>query len=127
MSSIVDADAATVHALEQAALDYVEGWFDGDPIRMEQALHPELVKRTLKVMDGAESLDTLTAVSMIDATRAGIGRTRDPGDRRISVRVEHVHGNIASVTCVCAVYVDLLHLVRTRAGWQIANVVWNHA
>ena len=127
MSSIVDADAATVHALEQVALDYLEGWFDGDPVRMEQALHPELVKRTLKMADGVESLDTLTAASMIDATRAGVGRTRDPGDRRISVRVEHVHGNIASVTCLCAVYVDYLHLVRTRAGWRITNVAWDFA
>jgi hypothetical protein len=28
------------------ALDYYEGWFDGDAARMERALHPELVKRS---------------------------------------------------------------------------------
>ncbi len=34
-------------AIVQAALDYFEGWFDGDATRMERALHPDLAKRLL--------------------------------------------------------------------------------
>jgi hypothetical protein len=49
------------------ALDYFEGWFEGDATRMERALHPELAKRA-----GGDfvhgTLGTLKAQEMIDAT-----------------------------------------------------------
>jgi hypothetical protein len=32
-------------AVVRAALDYFEGWFDGDAARVERALHPELARR----------------------------------------------------------------------------------
>jgi hypothetical protein len=114
-----------MHAIEAAALDYYEGWFDGESSRRERALHPDLVKRSLA--DDGSSVDTISAREMIEATGAGIGRTRDPGveRRRIEVRVDHVHGDIAAVTVTSAVYVDYLQLVRTREGWKIANVLWD--
>ena len=108
-----------------AALDYYEGWFDGEPARMERALHPDLVKRSLAA-DGS-SVATISAAEMIDATAEGVGRTRDPGveRRRIEIRVDHVHEDVATVTVTSAVYVDYLHLVRTREGWRIVNVLWD--
>ena len=36
------ADSAAVRA---SALDYAEGWYEGNTERMTRALHPELVKR----------------------------------------------------------------------------------
>jgi Putative lumazine-binding len=112
-------------AIVAAALDYYEGWFDGEPERMERALHPDLVKRSL-APDGW-SVDTISAREMVDATADGIGRSRDPGsDRRgIEIHVDHVYGDIATVTVTSEVYVDYLQLVRTREGWKIANVLWD--
>src|SRR5687767_13133238 len=37
--------AADSTAIRATALDYVEGWYEGNPERMTRALHPELVKR----------------------------------------------------------------------------------
>jgi len=34
-------------AIVVAAMDYYEGWFNGEPDRMERAPHPEPVKRSL--------------------------------------------------------------------------------
>jgi Putative lumazine-binding len=34
-------------AVVATALDYFEGWFEGDATRMERALHPGLAKRSL--------------------------------------------------------------------------------
>jgi hypothetical protein len=112
-------------AIVAAALDYYEGWFDGEPERMERALHPDLVKRSL-ASDG-RSIDTISAREMVEATTDGIGRSRDPGsDRRnIEIHLDHVHGDIATVTATSAVYVDYLQLVRTPEGWKIANVLWD--
>ena len=33
-------------AIVRVALDYFEGWFDGDAARMERTLHPDLAKRS---------------------------------------------------------------------------------
>jgi hypothetical protein len=110
-------------AIVRCALDYFEGWFDGDEERMRRALHPDLAKRTLD----HDALRELTAVEMIEATAAGFGRKRDPGVRHIDVRVVDVHGAIASAVVDSNVYREYLHLVRTDDGWRIVNALWDFA
>jgi hypothetical protein len=110
-------------AIVRCALDYFEGWFDGNAERMRRALHADLAKRSL---DG-DGLDHLTAPEMVEATAAGAGMKRDPGERRIDVRVVDVHGDIASVVVDSNVYYEYLHLVRTADGWKIANALWEFA
>ena len=108
-----------------AALDYFEGWFDGDPVRMERALHPELAKRPGRADDAAGgALGTLTAREMIDLTAEGVGRARDVPDRQIAVDVVDVFGDIDSVTVRSAVYHEYLQLARTSEGWKIVNALW---
>src|SRR3954469_9392649 len=120
MSETIATDAIT-----GAALDYVEGWFDGDAERMRRALHPDLAKRRLWAADdGEEQIQTLTADQMIRWTADGEGRKRDPGDRQIDVTVDHAADGIATATCLCALYVDYLQLARTADGWKIVNVLW---
>ena len=112
-------------AIERTVLDYFEGWFGGDPARMERALHPELVKRSLdKTPSGRESLRTITAQWMIDAAARGLGRDEDPGDLRIEIEVEDVLGELANVTVRSVVYTEYLHLARTSHGWKIVNDLW---
>lgn len=113
--------AEDVEAIHAVVLDYVEGWFDGDGGRMERALHPELVKRS---RDARSGIRTLSARQMIDATVEGEGRREDADDRRIEISLEHVSGDVASVTCLCHLYVDLLHLIRGPDGWKIVNAAW---
>ena len=108
-------------AIVAAALDYYEGWFDGNAMRMDRALHPQLAKRGLN-RDG--EVETDTAQEMIDATAAGEGRKRDVHDRRIEVRIDHVSGPIAAAVVTSAVYVDYLHLVRVGGRWKIVNALW---
>jgi hypothetical protein len=71
-----------------------------------------------------DALETLTAREMIDATAEGEGRGEDAADRRIALEISHLSGEIASVTCLCHRYVDLLQLVRMPEGWSIVNAVW---
>src|SRR5262249_22715008 len=117
-----DADEAAIVA---TALDYFEGWFGGDPVRMERALHPGLAKRAMDPEEGG-ALSEETFRSMVDATERGVGTTRLPadGDPRIDVEVVDVYDTIASVTVRSAVYHEYLHMVRTPSGWKIANALW---
>jgi len=106
-------------AVVATALDYFEGWFDGDAERMERALHPALAKR-------GPTLRTTTREQMVAWTAEGEGRALDPGPgRRIDVTVVDVHGDIASAVVESDVYREYLHLVRTDDGWKIVNALWH--
>jgi putative lumazine-binding protein len=112
-------------AIERTVLDYFEGWFGGDPVRMERALHPELVKRSLeKDAPRRETLRTITAEAMIEATARGEGKNESPGDLGIEIEVEDVLGGLANVTVRSVVYTEYLHLARTSDGWKIVNDLW---
>jgi Putative lumazine-binding len=128
VAPFVRSDSATSDdeaAVERATRDHIEGWFDGDRARMERAPHAELAKRSLEQdASGAEGVRTLTARAMIDMTASGVGRSDDVDDRRIEIEVHDVSDGIASATVRCALYVDLLQLLKTRDGWRIVNVAW---
>jgi hypothetical protein len=114
-------------AVVAAALDYFEGWFEGDATRMERALHPGLAKRSLGQgePDSAE-LRTLTKERMVELTTAGAGKDESPdGGLGIDVEVVDLYGNSASVVVRSAVYREYLHLVRTDEGWKIVNALWH--
>jgi alkyl sulfatase BDS1-like metallo-beta-lactamase superfamily hydrolase len=110
--------------IRQAVLDYFDGWFDGDPGRMERALHPELAKRSLEADDG---VDHIGAAEMVEATAAGSGKRRDSGERRTDIRIVDAHGTMAAVVVDSNVYREYLHLVRTHGGWRIINALWDWA
>ena len=115
VTSTGDTDRAAVVA---TVLDYFEGWFDGDAVRMERALHPALAKR-------GPGLRTVTKDEMVTWTAAGEGKAKDPGrGRRIDVSVVDVHEEIASAVVDSDVYREYLHLVRTDDGWKIVNALW---
>ena len=106
-------------------LDYVEGWFDGDAVRVERALQPELVKRCRGIEgDDPDVLETLTQREMVNATAQEVGRGEDADDRQISVEITYLGDNIASATCLCHRYVDLLNVIRMPEGWRIVNAAW---
>jgi hypothetical protein len=44
-TSVAAQNPADSAAIRTTALDYIEGWYDADAARMEQALHPHLAKR----------------------------------------------------------------------------------
>jgi hypothetical protein len=111
-------------AIVRVALDYFEGWFEGDADRMRRALHPDLAKRSPDDAPAPGELEKLTAQQMIQWTAEGVGKTRDLPDRRLEVAVDHVHREIATVTVRSNVYVEYLHLVRTPEGWKIVNALW---
>ena len=114
-------------AVVAAALDYFEGWFEGDVARMDRALHPGLAKRSLSQVDpDSAELRSLTKERMVELTAAGGGKSETPdGGLRIDVQVVDLHGNIASVVVRSAVYREYLHLVRTDEGWKIVNALWH--
>jgi hypothetical protein len=126
MQTVGEANTTEEAAIVATALDYFEGWFDGDAVRMDRALHPALAKRSFRQVDrNAAEMGTVTKEQMVAWTAEGEGKNEDPGDRRIEVDVVDLHGNIATVIVRSAVYREYLHLVRIDDGWKIVNALWH--
>lgn len=122
-------DEAEKTAIRQAALDYIEGWFEGNAERMDRALHPQLAKRLLEVVSqtGQERFTHLTKDQMVEFTKRG-GGSRVPADKRnIKVTVLDTTETMAVVRTDCSQFIDYLTLAKGAGGqWKIVNVLWEN-
>jgi hypothetical protein len=118
-----DADRA---AIKQAALDYIEGWYEGNADRMERSLHPELAKRIVLTdsKTGRSRLDQMSAMTLVQTTRKAYGKQTPPEKQQKDVTILDVFGNTASVKVVAADWIDYLHVAKFNARWVIVNVLW---
>ena len=121
--------AADSAAIRAAALDYIDGWYTGDGARMERALHPELAKRMVATDSASKRsfLDQQGAMTLVQDTRAGLGRRTSPERRRRYVTILDVYRGAASAKIVAATWVDYLQLARWNGRWAIVNVLWELA
>jgi hypothetical protein len=115
----VSDDAEAVRA---TVLDYFEGWYDADPVRVASSLHPRLVKRSVdQVASGVPGVTTKERVlELVDAEAGLEDRTDDP----IEVAVVDIHHDIAAAVVRSRQYREYLHLLRTPDGWKIVNAFW---
>jgi hypothetical protein len=117
--------AADSSGIRQAALDYIEGYYEGDGARMERALHPELAKRIVRTNEqGRSQLQQMSAMSLVLGTRAGGGKDIPVADRRKDVTIFDVYQNAASAKINASGWVDYLHLAKWNGRWVIVNVLW---
>jgi Putative lumazine-binding len=122
------ATADDLAAIRGTVHDYFEGWYDADPERISQALHPALSKRSYRQDPGrTPALSSLTADQMVAWAAAGEGRASGHVERALDIRVVDVAGSIASVVVRSYDYVEYLHLVLTSDGWRIVNALWRWA
>jgi hypothetical protein len=118
-------DAAERDAITAAALNYIEGWFEGNSDRMDKALHPELAKRGIQPFQptGGHLLTFASKSNMVEYTKAGFGKL-PPEERKIEVEILDVHGPMAAVKVLSAKFVDYLQLAKIDGSWSIVNVLW---
>jgi len=117
--------AADSAAIKQAALDYIEGWYEGNAERMERAVHPDLAKRiVISRPDSGSALRNMTAAQLIDGVRQGYGK-RTPKEKQLKdVRILDIFRNTAAVRIDASDWIDYLHLAKFNGRWVIINVLW---
>lgn len=118
--------AADSAAIRQAALDYIEGWYEGNAERMERAVHPDLAKRIVNInpQNGRASLGHQSAMTLVANARARGPNATPMNERRKDVRILDVFGNTASVRVDASSWVDYLHVAKWNGRWVIMNVLW---
>lgn len=119
--------AADSAAIRTTALDYIEGWYEGNAERMERAVHPDLAKRIVNTNErGRSVLGHQSAMTLVQNTRRGGGRETPAGQQRKDVRILDIFGNTASVRVDASSWIDYLHIVRWNGRWVIINVLWEN-
>ena len=113
-------------AIKQTALDYIEGWYEGNAERMERALHPELAKRIVQTnpQNNRSRLDQMSAMSLVLGTRRGGGKDTPKERQQKDVTILDVYENAASVKVVASDWIDYLHMAKFNGRWVIVNVLW---
>ena len=117
-------EAVDSAGITQAALDYIEGWYEGNSDRMTRALHPDLVKRIVADRGGSSHIQGMTAEQLIGYTAGGGGRNTPAEKRRAEVTILDVFGNAASVRVDAAEWIDYLQIGKVDGEWKILNVLW---
>ncbi len=125
-SQTSDAEPGERTAIHQAAMDYMQGWYEGNQARMERCLHPDLIKRSKKrdPQTGQESFNHLTKANMVEATPQGSGTQVAREKLYYDVAILDVYDDIATVRAESYDWIDYLHLTKHEDHWLIVNVLY---
>jgi putative lumazine-binding protein len=112
--------------IKQTALDYVEGWYEGNAERMERALHPDLAKRVVftDTKSGKSQLVQMSAMGLVQAARNGGGKETPREKQQKDVIILDVYENAASVKAVMSDWIDYMQMAKWNGRWVIVNVLW---
>ena len=113
-------------AIRQTALDYIEGFYEGNAERMERALHPDLAKRIVHT-DAASKRSALgqqSALTLVQYTRMRAKTPTPKEQQQKDVTILDVFENAASVKVVASDWIDYLHVGKFNGRWVIINVLW---
>ena len=118
--------AADSAAIKATAIDYAEGWYEGNGDRMARALHPELVKRIVvrDTTTGKSMVQGMGASVLVNSTRHGYGKETPKERQQKEVTILDIFGNAASAKAVMSDWVDYMQLGKVDGRWVIVNVLW---
>jgi len=123
MRAQTPADSAGIRA---AALDYAEGWFEGNGDRMGRAVSPELVKRIVvrDTVSGKDMIQGMGSSVLIDNARRGFGKSTPADKQEKEVRIYDIFRGSAVARVTMTDWIDYLQLARIDGRWVIVNVLW---
>ena len=123
VSGQTDADK---EAIKRTALNYAEGWYEGNAEKMESALHPDLAKRIVRTNpQGGSGLGQMSALTLIQGARAGSGKQTPKEEQQKDVTILDVFGSAATVKLEMRDWVDYMHIGKFNGKWVIINVLWD--
>ena len=112
-------------AIKRTALNYAEGWYEGDAAKMESALSPDLAKRIVRTnAQGQSGLGQMTALSLVQGTRGGSGKDTPKDQQQKDVTILDVFGSAATVKLEMRDWIDFMHIGKMNGKWVIINVLW---
>jgi peroxiredoxin len=113
-------------AIRQAALDYAEGLYGGDPVKIAKVVHPDFNKVILRKLEqsGRIALRYNTYSQIIENARVKVGFL-DENKRNIEVTLIDLQDDMACVKINSTSFIDFLELARLDGQWKILNILEN--
>ena len=112
-------------AIKRTALNYAEGWYEGNADKMDSALSTDLAKRIARSNpQGQSRLDNMTAMALVQGTRTGFGKQTPAAEQQKDVTILDVMGGAATVKLEMRDWVDYMHIAKLNGKWVIVNVLW---
>lgn len=114
--------------IRMASLNFIEGYYTGNVVRVEKAIHPKLVEKVLsRDKSGKFVIQNMDAIQLIHKTKL-VNYKNDLSDNDFDTKVIifDIAKDIASVKVTQRKlnYIDYLHLVKINEEWKIVNVMW---
>jgi hypothetical protein len=109
-------------AIRTTVLDYIEGYYLGDPARMERSVHPAYLKHTISGSGGDIKVVEKRGMDMVQEARNKKEVTPET-QRKEDITVLDVSGDVASVKLVATAWTNYLTLLKQNGAWKILSVV----
>lgn len=111
-------------AVKQAILDYVEGVYEADTVRIERSVHPEMAKRGFFVSNWEATESIMSFAQLLEHTKTYNKDGQFPPDAPKEIVIYEILDHTASVKLVAAWGIDYMHLAKYDGRWMIVHVLW---
>ena len=120
--------AADSVAIREAAYNYVGGFYSSDSVKVAKAVHPELVKRIIRTMNGEYRIANMSASELA----SGAKRFKKPADPnpaepfKLDIIIYDIAQDIATIKIINnkLKFFDYAQLAKIKGEWKIINVLW---
>ena len=112
-------------AVERAALNYLEGFYEGSTAKLRQSVHPDAHKFGFYLQDGDYERHPMSFEQMLEFAE-DVKTNNDYPDENAPKRVELL--DVLDQTAVAKVYAwwgsDYMTLAKYEGKWMIVQVLW---
>jgi len=125
--SAQQATAADREAVRRAALDYLEGFYEGDSAKIVRSVRPNVRKVGYYTSRGSTTYETeeMSYAEMIGyANNFKKGGRTTPATAPREVTVGEINDQTATAKVVAWWGIDYLQLAKYNGKWMIVNVMW---
>ncbi len=105
--------------IKQAALDYIEGWFYKDSIRVNKAVHFEFAKRS--ILTTHDNIDFLGTINKSRMDYITLYHQERKYHLKTDVLILDAMPTIASVKAIFNECIEYLHIAKLNGEWKIVN------
>jgi len=124
--SLAAQSSGDLEGARRAALDYLEGFYEGDSLKLARSVSPRVQKSGwFRGSGGGYSLSPMAFPAFFQfAAGVRAGRNRPPAGAPKEVRVLEVLDQIANVKVTAWWGVDYLLMGKEDGKWMITHVLW---